>query len=1841
MGDVERNYGVKASRADRAPSGAAQIRKVVCRDAIVRALEHGAYGVRAWVLVNVLELEWDTGGDDDDEDPFEDEDEDQPRPPRPPAAMTALQAHIAARASHRFLVVAPALLRSHDEAPRAALALLTSRILPSIQPDDASATGAVGLVLELLALREGAALVLGWCQSNSAWSKTFEAGMGGVIAKAEWPAVIRVVSALSSELDGDLRARAVGLAIPKLFDRLANTPPPHARDAPALAYLLTHLSTAHKHLFYKPVIQCATAAKELTVIAHLRVLQAIARLLPDFWIADCELMALALLGEAGRLGQSVLVLQIIEDVRKRAGGKTSRAPPASQTQAVKFYTELETRIAVLTTAREKNTPLPFSHRLLIVALLLDIRQFTWSPRSPPWLPRVLNWTLHALPPDESAELAEVGATISKMRNVYMGCSDAQSSTNRQSRSTLLFSPTSLEPVDQMLPATQDESMSVFAALPSQLAAGCAKLLVLVSQLFTPSDTEQLGAVLWSRYLDSDDTSVLEPACFLVMQVAEWRTDFADDVRNDLKSAVASVRRKAVRRISALFAWRFQIMSQAFISDRSRRRPFHTTRRALSFVPVDVGSGNFVLEENEAELKARFGDALPRDTIRRLLEIDWVQENKPPDKRLELIRTPFSVLPSSQLDRGIEAAPETQPSPSASSSRIHTSSSGNLSPSSPGGSPGKPHLMRRKSSTSSSIGVVKRRPVFVQTLLGVLPALAVSVRDADVFTSSAARDLLVDFMREDAGTMCRPLMDTISSDGLKIVQVIDDIRAFLHVQQILPPAMSHIVFTHLAGFLRGVSRVEKDKALMPANNLLTFAYTVPILAKLVAQVSNLSAQDLRRAKAEVFLLPSGPLWFSSAAPLGPMFPRDLDEAGNVPQRDTLDEIPPALVAMTMIRTSQNMLLLSLLKRNPQDITVVRKNLNRLVLPTREASSGLKQLVVGDFIPRSPEAMRNKGKDLGLARISIALSRSYLLLVAQIFRCLPRTLSDRAELGRLLDGVNRILLTHGDDIGIVSHALIACMVATTRFRRLFSSSSAFTLFMPSLIKVYCEATDQAGIRRAIEYAMSRFYQFHEDVVIFQTLDIASYMAAHPSAEPILASLASGLVSLMSSLKSPPIAADGDAAGIHGINRDQEQEAWDAITIEKKPETLPLLLQSRAEAAADAKSIATLDASQPKRFVTNNLVKFLLTIIAHDTSILRSEQFLRLLRCMTPYLYNMSASARTMLRDGINALGIAIFHRPAAPGVGDASAPARGLFSSDYGDGGVLLGNPLTPCDFAVMRREYLRLIVGFSKAGGALHNPTMRRALDLVKSMLKDPSDEVFSLAERFIVDYIKASHAGDVYKDTNATVYQLREYAAIFQSWCHKCDFSGVLTVLDQLASNPTFAQDYAFSQMVMEQFLRPAVQACDRLAVDGTLFSSNLRLTVVPLLSTALTLSGTDPIGCIEQCNPSPAFLAGIVLPLCIKLRTSTEAAAQIVGIKPVTRDAHTRAWPRLLWYALEACNPAAAKAAPGSRPSSRPTTPDGEKGRPSSAAQTPVATLAVVLQIVKIIVIRGESDLTASHRGVWDHLGAFLLDVLNGGNAEFGLQISSMPRSISLVLSPSPRTASEPQPSPRALDYLMWSMMHLVCAHRSPLMVPIRLRILEVTAALHLELKRRLGGSASSPVRNTRRFSSSVFAKPRVRSSLMSAPVTPEIAHEATFRGRNRFPESVTPERTAGRRIRHLGLAANQQQALPLAPASLGANTAGARAAALAVLNNLASVQTIATGTLVRACVRNVRTVQMFAGYELLLPLAASEDAFGEEQAWSEHAAVLSKAGALELVARETALLIQEFRSEFYAAIE
>ncbi|KAF8830845.1 hypothetical protein HHX47_DHR2000880 [Lentinula edodes] len=76
---------------------------------------------------------------------------------------------------------------------------------------------------------------------------------------------------------------------------------------------------------------------------------------------------------------------------------------------------------------------------------------------------------------------------------------------------------------------------------------------------------------------------------------------------------------------------------------------------------------------------------------------------------------------------------------------------------------------------------------------------------------------------------------------------------------------------------------------------------------------MSVRDLRRNKVDVFLIPSGSLWFSSPAPPGPMFPR-----GSGVLDDPFNDCTTRIVSITLIRISQNMLFF---KRNPSEVQAV--------------------------------------------------------------------------------------------------------------------------------------------------------------------------------------------------------------------------------------------------------------------------------------------------------------------------------------------------------------------------------------------------------------------------------------------------------------------------------------------------------------------------------------------------------------------------------------------------------------------------------------------------------------------------------------------------------------------------------------------------------------------------------------------------------------------------------------------------------------------------------------------------------------------------------------------------------
>ena len=469
------------------------------------------------------------------------------------------------------------------------------------------------------------------------------------------------------------------------------------------------------------------------------------------------------------------------------------------------------------------------------------------------------------------------------------------------------------------------------------------------------------------------------------------------------------RRRTLEQLSMLFTWRFQLLSQEVVLDRNHRRPFRLQRPPVLFVATDIGSSAFVYEDDAEEYKDINGHVIPSELRRRLSEIGWAQEDRVVDHRLQRIRTPMTLLPSQQLDKiddeGVDGIAAAEPSsPNASPEPSPTKSGGSSS------------LVRQESIVGGRPST-RRKPVFVPALISLFPRIATMINDADFLVADAARTLIIDFMRDEPTLLSRHVFQIITENGDRLDRAITTLRLFLHIGHLLPPGMAHHVLNHLTGLLKASARHTEG-----SDPLRNYAYALPSIAKLFPQVNKASLRDLRRNKVDIFLIPSGSLWFPITAPSGPMFPRSLPMHTN-----PFETLPPALVCMVMIRTSQNLLFVNILQRSPQDLKVLRKNISNFQLPSLSRSGTDHTLILKNMLPeRQRLADRRSFADTSILALSLTLARSHLLLIQQIFQCMSRHLNDRSELAALMDGLNRILLTHKDDIGIVARVMLGMPV-----------------------------------------------------------------------------------------------------------------------------------------------------------------------------------------------------------------------------------------------------------------------------------------------------------------------------------------------------------------------------------------------------------------------------------------------------------------------------------------------------------------------------------------------------------------------------------------------------------------------------------------------------------------------------------------------------------------------------------------------------------------------------------------------------------------------------------------------
>ncbi|KAG1823370.1 uncharacterized protein BJ212DRAFT_1476259 [Suillus subaureus] len=1706
-----------------------EVREALVAEALVRCLDHGPLTMKRKVLHELLQEFW---------------------TPLPVSGsfspmISAIRSRVVITFAHAATLLCVSVKSEHLDM-QSVLHVLKSRVVPEMtfltgkRASDARASVS-RLLVELLCLErvthEMFGVIFGLTVQlleTSEWKTSLEKMMQHF---GEWPTIIRILTALF-HLPDELRGQLFTLSIPCLQERIvANPPPLHYSE---LTGVLDKASRTYPHVFFKPLFTCAASSKAFTIGHQLGVIAAISY------------------HELAKTFRAELNLQHPDD--------SAIAP-------TQFFSMLEARLGVLLEAKERATLLPLSMRLLYLILFTEIRLLTRSVKRPTWLQLAIDWLLQShigAVVDEDGPLtvdddvfSDISQALGKVKDIYASTQDSLRVSYQRRGTLILFSganDVSGDDTERMtvLMDVLHERILLLSSLPRSLTRQALNLLVVVSACFTSEDYLLMGPSLWARCFDWAEPQAVLSASFLAMQCAEKAPhSILELIRNDLRNEDSAVKITAIRRLDILVNMRFQILSQPFLSDTNRRRPFKLARNPLPFVPTDIGSSLFVPEQEDDS-----NEDMPQELRKRLAEVGWLDEKRPMDQKREWVRTPLSLLPSNLQDRNVGATERLHSSPISSPTSTPTKPRSNSDVS-------DGHLSRRSSDPTSR--GVKRRAVFVPALGTLFPQLVSLTLDSCIDVSCAARDSVMDLLRHDPALLIRPILDLLGSNNEEAATTA--VRGLLHLNQHLPPAMAHYTFNHLAGYLKFVAR-----EITSTDALRDFALSAALLSNLVTQVSEMSIREIRRAKMDLFLIPSGSLWFTASSPTGPMFPKVLSLSENPV------EIPPSLISITMIRVTQNRLFLSMLKRNPQDVQIIRKTMEHIVLPSTDVLSAARFLDLPDFVPRQLSAQRD-GSESILTTLSLMLSRSHLLLIAQIFRSMSRHLSDRSELTIFIDGLNRILLRHGDDIGIVSQSLIALMVASTRFRRLFTSGGGYSLFMLSIMKVYTEQEHHQGIRQAIEYAISRFYAVHPHAFVFQTLDVVVHVLLEPTCNSSW--LVKSVFRMLSSLDRNNPVAGPDASGIRNMNRLQEKEALMVTTADEKPETFMAAIRRVGSQDSQQLIISLPEEYETRSLDMDNLVRLLLTVIGHDPSIARAQNFLSLLRLLTPALYNASRLARSVLRDGIDAVGTIILRAAAKPKFPESlTTQLVGGITTDVSQDEAVLVDKLhkkakAPSDLTTMRTEYLGLALAFVKAGGQLPNTAMEKIFDIARILLREASHTEDKVVD-FLCQYSKASLVERTPSSKEA-IALLEHLAPIMNAYASTINFAGIYEAINHLTSGNQLTNDIIFSDLVVTQSA-----------------------------GVAISFRKTDVIAEIEKQLPSHKFLSGVVFKLVLSLETS--ASASPMGDHDTwLRAARSSAWLRLLSYAMAVCeNPGRSRQSTsllGRRKSD-------DKRRSGSSNKEQVLTLVAAIQVIKMIIVRAGDDLSASLPSIWTRLAAVFRSLISDGDARFAIESSEQSAPPSPIHSPhssfsmtsldpfsaqesfltssvsfNARRPSPPLGKPRVIDYVLWSLLELLSRYRTPLILQLKLLAQEKAAILNEQLRCfQIGSHHSSWHRPP-----SVFSKPRKRLSSMQSAVSPFISSSpsASFNTghmslRPPMLES-TPRKAGFERSPSASPVSAQPRIVHLGPTTPDLRCSASSSEDVRMLTMSTVVKTT---SLVHATYRRIRLVQACMGYDLLLPL-------------------------------------------------
>lgn len=818
--------------------------------------------------------------------------------------------------------------------------------------------------------------------------------------------------------------------------------------------------------------------------------------------------------------------------------------------------------------------------------------------------------------------------------------------------------------------------------------------------------------------------------------------------------------------------------------------------------------------------------------------------------------------------------------------------------------------------------------------------------------------------------------------------------------------------------------------------------------------------------------------------------------------------------------------------------------------------------------------------------------------------------------------------------------ALMIASTRFRRLFMSTGGYTLFMPAVFKSYSQSHKGSAIRLAIEYGVNRFYTQHEEAFVFQTLDVLSLIIfrTEPTNHPMVAE---DVFNLLSTLRNSAPQSAPDPAGIHGTNKVHEYESLLVNKAEVEPQTF---LERVRSTKSEAIEVPLTEEPVGKGFSDDDMARLFLTVIAHNPDIYRAQQFLTMFRYFAPHIYAVSKEARTVVTEGTEALGSILLSKAGRTKLPDSmhSRSEKELdlenFDRPMDSSAAGANHPNSPSDLLAMRLEYLSLVGALARAGGRLRPAGFYRVWELVKAVFKEVRTASVHIAD-FLVKWTEASLLRNTMNPSSIFVTTfLKELAPVLRIIFPTTDLSPVLRTVARFAQDPLHSNEPSFVPAVTS-ICSSALGAFSAVIENSETVSQEMQTSIVELLKACIGMAGEDVISQFETRNPSYEFLSAIVLPFVLTLKTTAQAMAENDPVHAKNRYTYPRIWVRVLAYAVSAC-----------QGNAKGPTSQGEKRAEDNREERLVLTMAVGLQIIKVVAIRAGDDVTSILPDIWCRTGQFLREALKGGSATFAFSAGDYSQPTSPFQSPSvsPRTSMVVDqmgtlfpPSrksshiirPRVLDYMTWSLFEVLCVHRTQLLLEMRPMMQEKARILEDQLGAERLASRPTTRHSSSRPASGLFSKrgrlsryqamttpnqsPRARTTSLTS-LDPDVSNVA-IRGRDpgylfSSPSSASP--AAGLpHIVHLGPVRHSAMFRTLESEGVGAI-------------KLSQSVMIKSGPLTRAVFGKIRLVQTYLGYSRLLPNPDSisvDDDPVDLSGWT-------KARILQSIVNETKMLVEEF---------